>query len=587
MGVLGFSQCQNEPVFTIKPFEGAHLMEIVHPQIIDAIQKSLEHVIRGTARTSDFVNLDNGMRTRVQVITAPFEVQENRFICFFETLMDAVPQSNGAENGQSLAANHNIFYQAFHAAPIPLAIARLVDCCFVEVNDSFVQKSGYAREELQGQCALELGFWRDPKDPGELVFRLNQEQAVRDYEVTFLLRSGEEVQTILNLDLVNIDGEACILICIQDITEIKKTEAKLKENQQLLISINENLNEGIYRSTPEDGFIYVNNAFARMFGMSVQDALKISPEKLYVNEQDRERVKRIFASKGALKNVQVEFRKQNGKTFWGFLSGIRTTDENGNSIYDGAIVDISDIRSSKVLLTQKNNELKKINQELDRFVYSASHDLRAPLTSLLGLVNIALLEVDDPSIVNYLEMMKGSVNKLDSLISDIINFSRNARLGLTPESINFRELVNDSFEHLKYMSESDKIRQEIHIEPHQCFFSDPKRLVILLNNLISNAYRYHDLSKKDPFIKVTVSFYQDQATIEVADNGKGIDPDHIQNIFEMFFRATTDSEGSGLGLYIVKETAEKLHGSVTVSSEFEAGTIFTLVIPNLKDQLTQ
>jgi len=78
MGVLGFSQCQNEPVFTIKPFEGAHLMEIVHPQIIDAIQKSLEQVIRGTARTSDFVNLDNGMRTRVQVITAPFEVQENR-----------------------------------------------------------------------------------------------------------------------------------------------------------------------------------------------------------------------------------------------------------------------------------------------------------------------------------------------------------------------------------------------------------------------------------------------------------------------------------------------------------------------------
>ena len=195
--------------------------------------------------------------------------------------------------------------------------------------------------------------------------------------------------------------------------------------------------------------------------------------------------------------------------------------------------------------------------------------------------------MEDASIVNYLEMMKGSVNKLDSLISDIINFSRNARLGLTPESINFKELVGDSFEHLKYMSESNKIRQEITIDPHQCFYSDPKRLVILLNNLISNAFRYHDLEKPDPYIKVGVSFEKGQAVITISDNGKGIDPDHIQSIFEMFFRATTDSEGSGLGLYIVKETAEKLHGTVEVESELGEGTTFTLVIPNLKEKISQ
>ena len=161
--------------------------------------------------------------------------------------------------------------------------------------------------------------------------------------------------------------------------KVKCTEARLKENEQLLISINENLNEGIYRSTPKNGFIYVNKAFASMFGLTVEEAININPEKLYANESDRNRVTNALVTKGHLKNEQVEFLKRDGTTFWGFLSSIRTKDANGQLIFDGAIVDISDLKRSKVLLHEKNDELKKINAELDRFVYSASHDLRAPL----------------------------------------------------------------------------------------------------------------------------------------------------------------------------------------------------------------
>jgi signal transduction histidine kinase len=120
------------------------------------------------------------------------------------------------------------------------------------------------------------------------------------------------------------------------------------------------------------------------------------------------------------------------------------------------------------------------------------------------------------------------------------------------------------------------------IEPYINFYSDPKRLQILFNNLVSNAFRYHDLSKETPFIKVQVTFDQNHAVIQVSDNGKGVHPEHVGNIFEMFYRATDDSKGSGLGLYIVKETVEKLQGIIQVHSVPREGTTFTLRIPNLE-----
>ncbi len=364
--------------------------------------------------------------------------------------------------------------------------------------------------------------------------------------------------------------------------KVKCTEARLKENEQLLISINENLNEGIYRSTPKNGFIYVNKAFARMFGLTVEEAININPEKLYANESDRNRVTNTLVTKGHLKNEQVEFLKRDGTTFWGFLSSIRTKDANGQLIFDGAIVDISDLKRSKVLLHEKNDELKKINAELDRFVYSASHDLRAPLTSLLGLVNVTMLENNNHKLNGYLEMMKDSVNKLDDLISDIIHFFRNARLDVTPEPVHFECLAQETFDNLKYLPTAGSIETNVQIEPYKNFFSEPKRLRILFNNLVSNAFRYHDLSKEMPFIKIQINFEQNYAVIKVSDNGKGVHPEHLDSIFEMFYRATDDSQGSGLGLYIVKETVEKLQGTVQVQSVPGKGTTFILRIPNLE-----
>jgi signal transduction histidine kinase len=230
---------------------------------------------------------------------------------------------------------------------------------------------------------------------------------------------------------------------------------------------------------------------------------------------------------------------------------------------------------------QKNVELTKVNSELDRFVYSASHDLRAPLASVLGLVKLTRMDPDRQNQQHYLEMVEKSIHKLDGFIHDIINYSRNARTELDPSEIHFQSLVNEILEALKYQENSESIRKEIMVQGTGAFLSDKKRLNIVLFNLISNAIKYHRLGQEDPYIVIRIVFDQKEAIIEVEDNGLGIEQPHLDSIFKMFYRADERSNGSGLGLFIANETVEKIRGKLTVTSTYGKGSIFTIQIPSL------
>ena len=594
MGIMDVKGSTKAPLFSSPPREELRLDEILHPYLKPQCYKLLEQAAKGDGQTTDFIPLTGGYICRMQIIKLPATENGQAFVCFFEchhkkSLIKTGGRANHAEHqwDPKVAKTENIYNKAFHFAPMPLGIFKLRDCTVLEVNEAFLKLSGYSRDELIGVSAFDLGIWADETDPKRIGKLLKDSYSIHNLEVRFRIKTGRAIDTILNLDLVEVNHERCVVAVAQDITGIKQTEARLKENEQLLVSINENLNEGIYRSTPKNGFIYVNKAFARMFGLSVEEAMVINPEKLYANELDRQRITKNLATKGYLKNEQVEFLRSDGSTFWGFLSSILSKDGDGLPIYDGAIVDISDLKRSKNLLHEKNDELKKINAELDRFVYSASHDLRAPLSSLLGLVNVTVLENTNPKINKYLDLMKSSVNKLDELIRDIIHFSRNARLDISPELVHFENLAWETINNLKYLPSGSAVDTQVKVEPYVNFYSDPKRLRILFNNLISNAFRYHDHSKAAPYIKVNISFDRNLAIIKISDNGKGIHPDHVENIFEMFYRATEDSQGSGLGLYIVKETVEKLRGSIRVHSTPREGTTFTVEVPNLETSNSQ
>jgi signal transduction histidine kinase/ligand-binding sensor domain-containing protein len=226
-----------------------------------------------------------------------------------------------------------------------------------------------------------------------------------------------------------------------------------------------------------------------------------------------------------------------------------------------------------------NEELKQINKELDMFVYSASHDMKAPLASLMGLLNIYDAETSVENRQNLIKMMRSSIQKLDAFLREIIDYSKNSRLGVSSDQVNIKELIQELLDSFQYLEEYKSV--DIIVDDQVgTLVSDKNRIRIILNNLVSNSIRYMDPNKKKSWVKISV-YKKERLYIEVEDNGVGIRSEHVDRIFEMFYRANEMKTGSGLGLYIVYESVRNLEGFVSVESEYGEGTKFTISIPLL------
>ncbi len=235
------------------------------------------------------------------------------------------------------------------------------------------------------------------------------------------------------------------------------------------------------------------------------------------------------------------------------------------------------VTNSERMLIEKNRELTKVNQELDRFVYSASHDLRAPLSSIEGLIELSKRDINNRD--EYLHLMKGRILVMDKLIHDIIDYSRNTRVPPIGEKVNFHQFILEIVELMKYTNGNKYPRIQLAMDESLTVFTDSSRLRVILNNLISNSIKYSDPDKDELIISIAASVSNGNFTFSVEDNGMGIAEDQKGKIFNMFYRASENAAGSGLGLYIVKESLERLNGSIQLQSQVGKGSIFIVTLP--------
>jgi signal transduction histidine kinase len=196
-----------------------------------------------------------------------------------------------------------------------------------------------------------------------------------------------------------------------------------------------------------------------------------------------------------------------------------------------------------------------------------------------GILNQAITENDDPKSLDLFLLLKERTQKLDSFLKDIIDYSRNKKESIQLSDFNLNKLVDEVIENFKFIIGADRIKFIKEFDTQFSISSDRVRLYIILNNVVANAVKYHRTAIKDKWIKIKASINHGELSIEVSDNGQGIDPDVLPKIFNMFFRGTNQSKGSGLGLYIVRETIENLEGSISVDSTLNSGTSFTILIP--------
>jgi signal transduction histidine kinase len=230
-------------------------------------------------------------------------------------------------------------------------------------------------------------------------------------------------------------------------------------------------------------------------------------------------------------------------------------------------------------VVSKNNELEKINKELDRFVYSVSHDLRSPLSSILGIVNLAKYSDKNEELKEYLSLIEGRIKAQDDFIKNITDYSRNVRVEIIQEKVELRTLAKEVIDSLRFLPGASAITFQLFIEDDLTITTDKLRLRIVLNNLVSNAIKYSDSLQKKAIVEIGASQLEDELIIYVKDNGIGIDTEWLPKIFDMFTRATEHSSGSGLGLFITKETIEKIGGTMSVESKAGHGSTFSVYLP--------
>jgi PAS domain S-box-containing protein len=365
-----------------------------------------------------------------------------------------------------------------------------------------------------------------------------------------------------------------------DVTERTKADIKIRESRAKLEALIENTDDGIWSVDKRLNVTTVNTALQKIFKNYLDNTIEIGDnliEKL--PEEFRPKWQQLFDKVLGGARVNQEFVLELTHTTFYFEASVNPI-IGSSGTPKGATVFLKDITQKK----ERENELKRANSELDSFVYRASHDLRAPLRSILGLVSLTRIEPSIEERENYLTMIEKSAKKLDSFISDLTNLSRNSRLEMTVEEIDFEELLAETLENHQFMKNADQVSITSNIIKNEhTFHSNYSRLGIIFQNMVSNAIKYQNPDIDHSFLKIDIELTEKGATLTFTDNGRGIEDKFIGQIFDMFFRATQKSYGSGLGLYITKQAIRKIKGRVYVSSQVGQGTSFKILLPNLSE----
>lgn len=321
--------------------------------------------------------------------------------------------------------------------------------------------------------------------------------------------------------------------------------------------------------------LLVNRGFNEMFGYELIELRGknlndfIVPDNLKSEGID---LNNLIASNNMI-SVETVRKHKSGKRVNVILYGVPVTmDDKAIGIY-GVYVDITDRKKIE-------EELQVRNTELDNFVYKVSHDLRAPLSSILGLVNLSKLPGNTDDLSGYIDIIGRKIQELDHFINDVLSHSKNLKMELKIGKIDFEAIISKTIADLSYLPGANEVELTTQIEGEE-FYNDPWRISEILRNLISNAIKYRQRNAAKPMVSISIQSTKTEARITFADNGIGIDEKDLDRIFDMFYRATEQSSGSGIGLYIVKNAVDKLGGQISVNSRVGFGTTFNVKLPNL------
>jgi PAS domain S-box-containing protein len=427
-----------------------------------------------------------------------------------------------------------------------------------------ILKSGYTPDEVYKQLWDTItggNAWK-----GEFYNRKKNGDLFWEFSIISPIKNNEG-------DIVN------YLAIKEDITHQKKAEELVRQSKETLAMTLEANNIGTWSwDLKSDEFAFDSQAI-RVFGLDPKSKKPHTSEDItrLVHPNDMKKVSTMADSSLEDGNtMDIDFRiLGDDESVRHLITKSRITrNSRGKAVrLDGICMDVTETKEIE-------ENLKIRNEELNQFVYKVSHDLRAPLASIRGIVELERIQNKNRPTIKHLDIIEERVLILDEFIRNILSHSRNLNTSVSYHVINFEKIISACFTELEFMNNALSVKRISKISG-TTFFSDESRVYEIFRNLISNGIKYVDYNKPEPYIRINVKTTNKECMIEIEDNGVGIPAKYQDKVFNMFYRANEKSEGSGIGLYIVNQAVKKLGGKIKMRSNTLEGTTFTITLPNM------
>jgi PAS domain S-box-containing protein len=477
------------------------------------------------------------------------------------------------QTAQALRFSEEKFSKAFESTQVFMTLENQ-DHVFVDVNKAFLEGVGYQRDEVIGHNASELNIIYDPEDARRLRQAIRENGSLKDFEIRYRRHSGAVGAVLLSSKKFVVDGQEYTLTSGLDITARKQAE----ENYRNIFN---NSIDGIFQSLDDGRFLTVNPAMARIYGYdSPEEMLRMVNDigsQLYVDAKQRDEVRRRLAAGERLIGYETFEYRKDGSTFWTSMTAQAVMDETGKVLYyEGTVEDITPRKQAEADREKLIADLESKNTELERFTYTVSHDLKSPLVTINGF--LGYLEQDAASgnmdrLKKDMQRIQDAVNKMQRLLNELLELSRIGRMMNSPQVNSFNELIHEALEIVQ--GRLSGLNVQVDIQPNLPVISgDKPRLVEVLQNLLDNAAKYMG-NQPNPRIEIGCQNKEDgKPVFFVRDNGMGIAPEYHERIFGLFNKLDSTSEGTGIGLALVKRIIEVHGGRIWVESELGNGATF-------------
>ncbi len=537
------------------------------------------------------------------------------------------------QNETALKNSENLFRLAFHSSPLPYCITLLKDGRYVDVNDAYLQMTGYAREQVIGHTTLDLKQWETDDQRVAFANSLQATGQIRNLEGDILTKSGEIRNLIVNYDLLSINNAPHVLSLFFDITDRKRDERLIQkrasefealyqtaqvfsrqvDSPSLFAEIAERAR---ILANADNGFLFLFIAQSKELEYKVSTLIPVQGQRLQLGEGMAGLVAQNLQPMN-IENYPLQIQTPSIFNAWpvaaclevpmlfnGELVGVLGVENflpNKNIFSDDDLQLMSllaaqaaaavsnqnyldQIRQKSTELENRMAELEASNSEMERFAYTVSHDLRSPLVTIkgfLGSLNKDILNNRHDRVQDDLGRIANATDKMDALLSDLLELSRVGRIINPPEAIDLIQITHDVVESLDARLHAKDIA--LSIAPNlPIVFGDKTRIREVMQNLIDNAAKYSGGQSKIT-IEIGARLLDNESIIFVKDNGMGIETQYQDRIFNLFEKLNANAEGTGIGLALVKRIVEIHGGKVWVESEgLGKGSTFCFTLPGGK-----